>query len=181
VVGGGAIGLLVLQTARATGARAVYVVEPGRRRRELARALGADAAIDPADRAWQDELTERCDGLGPDVVLECAGVRGAADAAVAIARKGGRIVLVGIVKEPVPIRLLEITLGEKQVVGSVQHDSDHDLPAAVHLLATGRVNGRALVTARIPLDRVVEDGFEALTPGGDQVKILVEPSGSPPP
>lgn len=180
VIGGGAIGLLVLQTARAAGARAVYVVEPGPGRRELARALGAEAAIDPADRAWQDELIERCDGLGPDVVLECAGVPGAADAAVAIARKGGRIVLVGIVNEPVPMRLLEVTLGEKHVLGSVQHDSDHDLPAAVNLLATGRVRAGGLVTARIPLDRVVEDGFEALTPGGDQVKILVGPSGSPP-
>lgn len=180
VIGGGAIGLLVLQTAHAAGAREVYVVEPGAGRRELARALGADAAIDPADPAWQEELMDRCGGLGPEIVLECAGVPGAADAAVAIARKGGRIVLVGIIKEPVPMRLLEIVVGEKHVLGSVQHDSDRDLPAAVHLLATGQVRGRPLVTARIPLERVVEDGFNALTAGGDQVKILVGPSGSAP-
>jgi len=177
VIGGGAIGLLVLQTAHAAGAREVYVVEPGASRRELARTLGADAAIDPADPGWQDELIERCDGLGPDVVLECAGVPGAADGALAIARKGGRIVLVGIINERVPMRLLEVVVGEKHLLGSVQHDSVHDLPAAVDLLATGRVRGRPLVTSRIPLDRVVEDGFMALVPGGDQVKILVGPPG----
>jgi len=109
--------------------------------------------------------------------MECAGVPGAADGALAIARKGGRIVLVGIINEHVPMTLLEVVVGEKHLLGSVQHDSVHDLPAAVDLLATGRLRERPLVTSRIPLDRVVDDGFNALVPGGDQVKILVGPPG----
>jgi (R,R)-butanediol dehydrogenase / meso-butanediol dehydrogenase / diacetyl reductase len=176
VIGGGAIGLLVLQAARAAGARNVYVVEPGPKRREVATAIGADDAIDPTDPGWRDRLAEHCDGLGPDVVFECSGAPGTANAAVASARKGGRIVLVGITKEPAPMPLMDIVVGEKQVLGSIQHDSDHDLPAAVHLLASGQVSARHLVTARIQLDRVVEDGFNALSPGGDHIKILVESS-----
>jgi (R,R)-butanediol dehydrogenase/meso-butanediol dehydrogenase/diacetyl reductase len=173
VIGAGTIGLLVMQTARAAGARRVYVVEPDARRRGLALSLGADWVADPADPSWQAELLEMCAGLGPEVVFECAGASGTAAASVAVARKGGRVVLVGVSNEPVPMPLMDIVVGEKHVLGSVQHDADNDLPAALQLLATGQVRARPLVTARISLDRIVEDGFNALSPGGEHVKILV--------
>jgi (R,R)-butanediol dehydrogenase / meso-butanediol dehydrogenase / diacetyl reductase len=175
VVGGGAIGLLVLQTALAAGAREVFVVEPQAGRRRLAVELGAAAALDPADPAWTAELAERCDGLGPEVALECAGAPASPDAAVAAVRKGGRVVLVGVHADAVPVRLLDVVLGEKQVVGSVQHDPAIDLPAAIHLLASGQVRVRPLVTARVPLARVVRDGFEALATPGEHLKVLVGP------
>lgn len=173
VIGGGTIGLLVLQTALAAGAREVFVVEPRQKRRELALALGGSGTLDPASPDWTAELVDLCDGLGPEVVFECAGVPGTADAAVAAARKGGRVVLVGVVHEPVPMRLLEVVVGEKQIVGSVQHDAHRDMPAAVHMLATGQVRARPLITGRIQLERVVEDGFNALGPDSDHLKILV--------
>jgi D-arabinose 1-dehydrogenase-like Zn-dependent alcohol dehydrogenase len=54
-----------------------------------------------------------------------------ADLAVHTARKGGRIVLVGIHPERVLLSTLEIILGEKRLVGSVQHHYDEDLPHRV--------------------------------------------------
>jgi (R,R)-butanediol dehydrogenase/meso-butanediol dehydrogenase/diacetyl reductase len=173
VVGGGAIGLLVLQAALAAGAREVFVVEPQAARRRLAVELGAAAGLDPGEAGWTAELAERCDGLGPEVALECAGATGSPDAAVAAVRKGGRVVLVGVHAGAVPLRLLDVVLSEKQLVGSVQHDPARDLPAAIHLLASGQVRVRPLVTARVPLARVVEDGFEALARPGEQLKVLV--------
>jgi threonine dehydrogenase-like Zn-dependent dehydrogenase len=58
-----------------------------------------------------------------------------------MARKGGRIVLVGITGGQVPIDVLDLLIGEKTVIGTIQHHYDEDLPAAVRLLADGRVRG----------------------------------------
>lgn len=176
VLGGGAIGLLTLQVARAAGAGQVFLVEPRPSRRALGLELGATAAFDPADPDWIEALRGRCAGLGPPVVLECAGTRDGANLAIRAARKGGRVVLVGITAGLVPIDTLDILVGEKTVIGTIQHHYDEDLPAAVRLLADGRVRALPLVTARVALDDVVSRGFEALTdPAGDHLKVLVSP------
>lgn len=178
VVGGGTVGLLVLQTALAAGARAVYVIEPRPQRRELAMSLGAEVALDPADSSWMDTLVELSGGVGAQVAFECAGVPAAPDMAVAAVRKGGRVVLVGLQSATVPVDLLQVVVGEKQLLGSVQHDAEHDLPSAVHLIASGKVKTAPLITSRIPLGRVVEDGFQRLEADATQLKILVGTSAS---
>jgi len=176
VVGGGTIGLLTLQVALAAGASAVYLIEPQQRRRELGISFGAAAAFDPRQAEWSSELRELCDGVGPDVVFECAGVTESADLAIKVARKGGRIVLVGIHAERVPISTLEIIIGEKRLVGTVQHHYDEDLPSAVQLLAEGKVKVRQLITAREPLERVVSGGFQALIDEpARHLKVLIAP------
>jgi (R,R)-butanediol dehydrogenase/meso-butanediol dehydrogenase/diacetyl reductase len=94
VVGAGTIGLLVAELARLAGAARVLAVdvEPGRR--ELACALGADAAVAPGDELirW---LAGQGHGLGADVVYECAGRIQAVDQSVGAVRHGGTVVLVG--------------------------------------------------------------------------------------
>ena len=176
VIGGGPIGLLTLQVARAAGAGEAYLVEPRANRRELGSALGATATYTAEDPDWLRQLHEACGGIGPDVVFECAGARDTADLAVHCARKGGRIVLVGIHPEPVRLSTLEIIVGEKRVVGSVQHHYDEDLPAAVRLVAEGKVQVKPLITGRVALERVVEDGLQALARRPEQhLKILVSP------
>ncbi len=94
VIGAGTIGLLVAELARLAGAARILAVdvEPGRR--ELACALGADAAVGPGPEAtrW---LEGQGHGLGADVVYECAGPTGAVDQALGSVRHGGTVVLVG--------------------------------------------------------------------------------------
>jgi (R,R)-butanediol dehydrogenase/meso-butanediol dehydrogenase/diacetyl reductase len=176
VVGGGTIGLLVLQVVRAAGASSAYLIEPRSARRALGLALGASAAFSPDQAHWQDELREACSGVGPDVVFDCAGAAGTADTAVRIARKAGRIVLVGIHPEPVLLSTLDVILGEKRLVGTVQHHYDDDLPAAVQLLAEGKVRVAPLVSAREPLERIVAGGFRALIDTPDEhLKIIIGP------
>jgi len=177
IIGGGTIGLLILQVARAAGAGAVYLVEPRQNRRQLAATLGVTASFSPRQPGWQQELREACNALGPDVVFECAGARDTADLAVHVARKGGRIVLVGIHPERVPFSTFELIVGEKRLVGSVQHHYDEDLPVAVQLLAEGKVRVAPLISDRIPLERVVEDGLQALAQRPEEhLKIIVSPN-----
>ncbi len=177
VIGGGTIGLLTLQVARAAGAGAVYLIEPRARRRELGLALGATATFDPGGADWQQALQEACNGIGPDIVFECAGARETADTALHVARKGGCIVLVGIQPQRVPFSTLELIVGEKRVVGSVQHHYDEDLPTALHLLAEGQVRVAPLITDRVALDRLVVDSLRALAEQPEEhLKIIVSPN-----
>ena len=84
--------------------------------------------------------------------------------------------LVGIHAGRVPLSTLEMIVGEKHLIGSVQHHFDEDLPAAVQLLAEGRVQALPLITAREPLEHVVARGLRALSEHPDRhVKILIGP------
>lgn len=176
VVGGGTVGLLVLQVARAAGVRRAYVIEPLAARRALASRLGATACLDPGEPDWAQRIVDSCGGPGPHVVFECAGAPGTLDVAVRLARKGGRVVLVAIYPEPVRLDALDLLVGEKQLVGTVQHQRDTDLQRAVDLLAHGVVDVRPLVTDTVPLCRAVEGGLDALAKRPDRhLKILVGP------
>ncbi|MEV1202701.1 zinc-binding dehydrogenase [Microbispora rosea] len=69
---GGGLGSLLVQLAHAAGAQVVAAAR-GRRKCELARSLGADAAIDYAEEGWPERVREATDGKGLDVVLDGVG------------------------------------------------------------------------------------------------------------
>jgi (R,R)-butanediol dehydrogenase/meso-butanediol dehydrogenase/diacetyl reductase len=175
VFGAGTVGLLCLQAARNAGASAVYVVEPHAGRRELARRLGAAAAIDPRSAdpvAALLDLTK----IGPDVVIDASGSAAASPVAIAAARKAGRVVLVGIPTGSSTINFLSVVSTEKEVIGSLSHVYDEDFATAVHLLGEGKVEVEPLISDRISLDEIIPKGLERLERhASDTLKILVRP------
>jgi (R,R)-butanediol dehydrogenase/meso-butanediol dehydrogenase/diacetyl reductase len=175
VFGGGTIGLFCLQIALNAGASAVYVVEPVPGRRELALQLGATGVIDPTTTDPVDEL-RKLTRNGPDVVLEACGVSEVIPTTIDAARKAGRIVLLGIPGSQSSINFFNIVVTEKEVIGSMSHVYDEDFYTALRLLAEGRIDGERIITHRISLDRLVEDGLEHLEKHPlDTLKILVKP------
>ena len=177
IFGGGTIGLLALQAARTAGAAAVYVVEPHAGRRDLARRLGAAGAIDPRATDATAALRELT-GVGPDLVVQASGAPEANPAAVDAARKGGRIVIVGLPLGPSTFNFMAIVAAEKEVVGSLAHIYDEDYAAAVRLLGEGRVEVEPLISDRIPLDDVLDRGLHRLEQQpAETLKIIVRPNG----
>ena len=175
VIGAGPIGLLVLQVARARGAGSVTMVEPREERRRLAHELGADAVIDPATGDPARTIADFTDGARADVVFECVGSPPAFASAFRAAGKEGRVVLVGLIPEPVSANPIQIVAHEKEIIGSSAYVDE--FPEAIGLLARRQVRVESLVTARVPLERALADGLEALLLH-DQVKILISPRGS---
>jgi (R,R)-butanediol dehydrogenase/meso-butanediol dehydrogenase/diacetyl reductase len=167
VIGAGAIGLMAVQAALAAGATAVDVLEPSPARRQLAVDLGADAAHPP------DGGPE----LGADLVLECSGSAAAVATAIRAARKGGRVVLVGIYGEPSTVRFLDVVAAEKELIGSLSHVYDEDFAAALTLLGRGAVRAEPLISDRVPLARALDDGLLALVRDpAAHLKILIRPA-----
>jgi (R,R)-butanediol dehydrogenase/meso-butanediol dehydrogenase/diacetyl reductase len=169
VFGGGAVGLLALQAARAAGAAHLCVVDPVLARRRLALELGADEAISPEEAAGAPG------DLAGDVVLECSGHERAVSGAIAAARSSGRIVLVGLGAAMPPLPTRDVVAQEKVIVGSLSHVWDEDFSGALRLLRSGEVAYEPLLT-RIGLDDALDRGLKALAEHPDrQVKVLVRP------
>jgi (R,R)-butanediol dehydrogenase/meso-butanediol dehydrogenase/diacetyl reductase len=174
IVGGGPVGLLLLQVLRARGLPWIAVVEPREERRRLARDLGAAVVLDPAASDPARALAELTGEQRADLAFECVGSEAAFATAVRLAGKGGRVVLVGLVPAPVPVNLLALLAHEKEIVGSSAYTDE--FPAAVGLLAEGRVRVDGLVTGEVALEEALPRGLMPLLDrDAGHVKVLVRP------
>jgi 2-desacetyl-2-hydroxyethyl bacteriochlorophyllide A dehydrogenase len=170
VVGLGAIGLLTLQMARLAGAGRVTAVELDAGRRELALALGADGALDPATaEGGIGAALKRGPGGGADVAIETSGAAAGLQDAIASAVLGGRVVAVGFYQGGADaLRLGEewhhnrLDLISSMGAWSAPHrayptwDRTRMMATVLGLLASGRVEVDALPTRTFPFDQAVE-------------------------
>ncbi|MCU1650495.1 MAG: hypothetical protein JWQ60_1644 [Pseudonocardia sp.] len=173
VLGAGPIGLLALVAARAAGAEVVVVTDVLAAKRDRARRLGADAALDATD-ADLVEQARRALGDGADVVLDCVAIRSSMTQAVELVDKGGTVLVVGIAAGPTTIPLHLVQDREISVIGSLMYVRQ-DVQRAIDLLAGGAVAADDLITATFPLDRAAEAFAAAIDP--EQVKVLVSVDG----
>jgi (R,R)-butanediol dehydrogenase/meso-butanediol dehydrogenase/diacetyl reductase len=178
IVGLGNIGLLAVLVARAKGAGEIIAVGKYAARQELARAYGATVVLEPDDPALQARVLDRTHGVGAPLVLEAAGTPSSLRTAVASARKGGKIVILGVMHEEVALDFKSILMHEKQILGSIIYRRP-DFAEAIEILSRGGLDPRRHVTAEIPLERIVSDGFEPLARSKQaHVKIHVAPASA---
>jgi (R,R)-butanediol dehydrogenase / meso-butanediol dehydrogenase / diacetyl reductase len=174
IVGSGTVGLLAVQVARRMGAETIVAVDGVARRRELALRMGATAALAPEQA--HDAVFEQTGGIGLDTTVEAAGSSRAALAAMRLARRGGRTVLLGVYDGVVPIPMLDMLMGEREVVASLSHTFADDFLPAVRLIDEGAVDLAPLISDCIPLPRVVDCGFRPLIEEPtEHLKIIVVP------
>jgi len=173
ILGGGPIGLLVAQVARACGAGHILLSEINDFRLDLARQLGF-GVIDPQKSDPIKAVLEMTDGEGADVVFEEIGLPEAAAQMIAMTRVRGRILLGGIYKKPAPVDLQNVAIKEIEMIGSRVYDF-RDFRAAMDMLNDGRVKGAPLISKKIGLSQIIEEGFHVIQGGGQAMKILVRP------
>ena len=173
VIGVGGIGsFLVAGASSRVDGGSVVAIDIDDDRLATASALGANHTVNAAGHDLSELLLEISDGEGFDVVVEASGAAQAPAAALAGARRGGRVLLVGLHGEPRSIDLTRTILREIDIVTTVAHVCDSDLPAALTLLAESNV---ASVTAgpHIPLEALVDDGLRPLAERRATGKVLV--------
>ncbi len=112
--------------------------------------------------------------IGPDIIIETAGAPGTGLDAANWVRRGGRVVIVGFSHQDQDgINFGRSHMGEKTIMGS-SATSTGGYQKAVNLIANGSVNVKPLISALVPLDCGIEDGFERmLKPTKDVYRILV--------
>lgn len=175
VLGGGTIGLATLQAAKAAGASKVYVIEMAKARKEYALNMGATAVFDPREVDVVAKIKELTDGLGADITFECIGNEKTAPLAIQLARKSGKVVMVGIFERESTFNFFEVTANEKHIIGSLAYNGEFS--TAIALMNDGRIQGEPMITGKIKLDDIIEKGFEELVNRKEvNIKILVSPS-----
>lgn len=136
ILGCGPIGLALIEVAKARGARVVASdVVPSRL--EMAARLGADVL--PAGPGQLAAVLEQTGGEGAAVVMEATGNPQVMESTVDLVAAGGRIVIVGLVKQGVSVSFpgLDFTRKEMTVLGS--RASVRCFPEALSLLAGGAI------------------------------------------
>lgn len=174
IVGGGAIGLIMLQLAKLSGASTLVLSEPNEKRRQVALSLGADAAIDPtapdAKSAYEAAL-----GDGADVVIECVGNNAAVKSAFQLAKKGATIVLFSVPKVDATfdLPLFDVYKKELTIKGSFVNPDTHE--RAVRLINSGKLDFTSIITHRFNLDQLPE--AIAMQMSSESIKVVVCPHG----
>ena len=169
ILGAGTIGLLLLAVVRAHGAKRIVITDPLAAKRARATALGADVTLDATD---DDIVAHARAALGEsaDVVFDCVAITPTVRQAVAMASKGGTVVIVGVPVGDVSIPLPVVQDHQIRIQGSATYLPE-DYAESIRLLVEGAVAVDDIVTAEVPLARVA-DAY-ALSSGGEHVKVLV--------
>ena len=169
VLGAGTIGLFTLAVLRAHGAGKVVSTDPNLAKRERAAALGADATIDARAPDVAGQVRQALGGSA-DIVFDCVAIQSSMDQAIAIADKGGTVMVVGVPAREVTVPLPIVQDHQIRIQGSATYLPEDYAESAV-LLGRGAVRTADFVTATRPLDQVAE-AFE-LASSGNHVKVLV--------
>jgi len=175
VIGGGPIGLFMVQAAKLKNPRMVIAVDRHDTRLKVAKELGADVVINPtkADAVAQVKaLTE--DGVGCDVVLEAAGSNASVLMAVEMLRRGGRLMEFSVFAENVSFDWSVISdIKELEIIGA--HLAFHTYPIAIDLLSRGLITSRGIVTHTFPLRDFKEAIDVAKGRQEGAIKVLMKP------
>jgi L-iditol 2-dehydrogenase len=172
VFGCGPIGLLIVQLLAMIGARKIIATDSLTHRLAAANAMGATHAM-PAGSLHGPAVEELTEGRGVDVAFEAAGDDAAVTAAIDAVRPGGRVVLVGIPSDDRTSFVASTARRKGLTISLSRRMRPSDLPRAIHLAASGRLQLGRLVTDRFDLSDGVE-AFASLTERHG-LKVMVEP------
>ena len=173
VIGGGAIGLIMVQLAKLAGASAVVVSEPVEMRRNVSMQVGADDTIDPFHEDLFGRFQELTGEQGADVVIECVGRAEASHQAITLANKGGHILLFSVPKPgaEVSLDLTSVYQKELDIYGSFINPDTQS--RAVALINSGRLDLLPIITHQYPLSQLEQAIQKQMDM--DSLKVVIDP------
>jgi len=174
VWGLGGVGLAAVLGALAAGAQPVVAIDPVAAKRDIATAAGA-RAVHPDDAA---AALAALPGGGPDVAVETVGRAAVLAEAYRTARRGGRIVTVGLPNpaEMLAIPAVSLVADGKALIGSYMGNAipRRDIPRYVALWRAGRLPVEVLLTATRPLAEI-NAALDDLASGAAVRQVMIPP------
>ena len=155
IIGGGMIGLLMLQLAKLAGAAKVALLEPVENKREVGRKLGADVCIDPVKEDVKERLAEN--GMDwVNVVIECVGRPSTIEQAIEIAGNKAVVVMFGLTKPDEEIAVKPFQVFQKELVLKASYINPYTQKRALDLINSGRLDVSSMVYEVCSLDKLEE-------------------------
>lgn len=165
VLGGGSMGMLVVQLAKLAGAGEIVLITRQRQRREVAMQLGATSTIDP----MAEDVTKILKDM--DVSFEVAGVSQTFHQACAITRSGGTVLVLGVAPshEKVSFSVYELLTRGLRIIGSYINPNTQG--RAADLISSGKLNLDLIISRTVSLDEL--PAVLAVNPGQGDIKYIV--------
>jgi len=173
----GPIGLCATAGARLMGATTIIAVDAVPERMEIARRLGADHLVDFSKVDVVEEIMRLTDGRGVDVSIEALGRQETFESALRVLRPGGRLSSLGVYSEDlrIPLDAFHAGLGDHSIVTTLCPGGKERMRRLMSVIASGRLDTRALVTHRFKLDQI-EEAYDLFGHQRDGVlKVAITP------
>jgi len=169
VLGSGPIGLLTSVACQAAGATVALATDLVEARLQMAKAMGAERALNPAET----DLAEAMRGEDLDVVIDCAGAVETPQQGIDLVRAGGTVQIVGFPRgEAVPIDMARAVRKELNLLTMLRFVNN--FPMALWLLEREAARLRRLVTHRFRFEQA-EQAFRLVAQRADGVvKAMIE-------
>ena len=173
VIGPGIIGISCVSAAKHSGAKRVLVAGVGSHNEAHARSVGADEYVDVTKHDLVQYVKDWTNGRMAEVVYECVGIESTMENAVNVSRKAARIMVMGVYEKPPRFPMNYFQEGERVLLSSQAYVDE--LAIVLDRMSKETTPYEDLITRRITLDRIVEDGFEELMTNNNQhVKIAIK-------
>jgi threonine dehydrogenase-like Zn-dependent dehydrogenase len=165
VLGGGSMGMLVIQLAKLAGASEIVLITRQKARRDVAMQLGATSTIDPTTQDVTAILKDM------DVSFEVAGVSETFYQACAITRSGGTVLVLGVAPnhERVQFSVYDLVIRGLRIIGS--YINPFTQARAAELIASGKLNLDPIISRTVSLDEL--PAVLAADPGQGDIKYIV--------
>lgn len=122
VLGGGPIGIGLIQVLKLQGAKRILVVELMRNRKEMARSYGATDILDPREVDIPEAAQKITGNMGVDVIFDTAGVEVALNGVIPAARVHGTIVNIAVWEKKPAVMVNDLTYKEVNYMGAALYD-----------------------------------------------------------
>lgn len=165
VFGAGAIGLMVAQVAKARGAQVIVAgLTNDTMRFEIAKACGVDRTVDQMTEDLAAVVMDMTDGVGAHKCFECSGAVPAANMALKVVRRKGKVVQMGVFPHAEEKIATDLILHKEiEFIGS-RSQKPSSWKTSIELMAQGTVVPEKIVTTILPLENWRE-GFETMLRG----------------
>ena len=155
VIGGGMIGLLMLQLAKLAGAAKVALLEPVESKREVGKKLGADVCIDPINEDAAEYL--RAAGMTwINTVIECVGRPSTIEQAIELAGNKAVVMMFGLTKPDETISVKPFQIFQKELELKASYINPYTQKRALDLIDSGRLDVSSMVYEVCGLDRLAD-------------------------
>ena len=173
VLGSGGIGSFITYAAAHAGATVTSVdLDPAKL--AVAKRLGATRTLDASAPDLEANLAA---AEPPTVVFECTARPESLTRAMGVCAENGRLVVVGHQPEPIAVDFKLVSMGEREIIGTMAHVFAIDLPEAVDQIASNPGAWAEVAPTVYPLEDVVQLGLEPMSRGDSpQIKVLFDPS-----
>ncbi|AFG36520.1 NAD(P)-dependent alcohol dehydrogenase [Spirochaeta africana] len=166
VLGAGTIGIVTAMAAAASGCSNVYITDISAEKLDLVRERFGDRFTTVA-HAQVGELHDAV-----DIVFEASGAAAAVLAMARYARPGGRIVLIGMTQDPVPVDIVGIEVKELTMYSIFRYA--HVFDRTLQFISSGKIDVQPLVTHTYPFSESVAAYDFAASMPSDAIKVMIE-------